>query len=935
MWQSFNVGEVARKLRTNIERGLSKEEAENRRNKHGPNKLEEKKKENIFIRFIKEFKDFMIIILIIAAIISAVVSYIQGQNDYIDSIIIIAIVVLNAIMGLVQEAKAEKSLEALKDMSAPVAKVRRDGRILTIKGTDVVPGDIVLLEAGNYVPADCRLINSYNLKVEESSLTGETVPVTKDAEVLLDSKTPIGDTLNMAFANTIVVNGHAEAIVTETGMNTKVGQIAKMIITNEAPETPIQRKLGEVGKTLGIACLCICAFIFVIGILKKIEPVEMFMTSVGLAVAAIPEGLPAIVTIMLSIGVTRMAKKNSIVRKLPAVETLGSSSVICSDKTGTLTQNKMKVTKIMDIKGESLDFQKNLILELGTMCTDVEEDVGEATELAIINAAREQGKYKERLYQKFTRINDIPFDSDRKMMSTIHKIGSERIDLSTHSDEWNNESNLIGNTHDNMYSNSNLNNETTKNSNSSDLKILDLIHNSNDKFLCITKGAPEVILKNCSKYYLNGQINILNDESIRKIEKINSAMAENALRVIAVAYSSMPRLPTNIDSESLERNLTFVGLIGMIDPPREGVKEAVQSCKKAGIKTVMITGDHILTAKAIAKELGILGNNDLAITGKELDKISKSELEKNISKYSVFARVSPEHKVRIVEAFQKTGAVVAMTGDGVNDAPALKKADIGIAMGKNGTDVAKNAADMILADDNFVTIVEAVKQGRNIFDNIKKAVHFLISTNIGEIVTIFMGLLLGLKSPLLAIQLLWINLVTDSLPAIAIGLESPDKNIMNQKPRNSRKSIFADGLWSKIILEGIMLGMLTLVAFSVGNNLYGLEVGRTMAFVAMAMLELVHSFNVKSEESIFKVGILENKYLIGAFILGTLLQVVVVMVPAFASVFGLVSLTGTQWLYTLGISTLPVIIIEAQKLLDSRLKAGRGVKVLEKRRITS
>ena len=935
MWQSFNVGEVARKLRTNIERGLSKEEAENRRNKHGPNKLEEKKKENILIRFIKEFKDFMIIILIIAAIISAVVSYMQGQNDYIDSIIIIAIVVLNAIMGLVQEAKAEKSLEALKDMSAPVAKVRRDGRILTIKGTEVVPGDIVLLEAGNYVPADCRLINSYNLKVEESSLTGETVPVTKDAEVLLDSKTPIGDTLNMAFANTIVVNGHAEAIVTETGMNTKVGQIAKMIITNEAPETPIQRKLGEVGKTLGIACLCICAFIFVIGILKKIEPVEMFMTSVGLAVAAIPEGLPAIVTIMLSIGVTRMAKKNSIVRKLPAVETLGSSSVICSDKTGTLTQNKMKVTKIMDLKGESLDLQKNLILELGTMCTDVEENVGEATELAIINAAREQGKYKERLYQKFTRINDIPFDSDRKMMSTIHRIGSERIDLSTHSDEWNNESNLIGNTHDNMYSNSNLNNETTKNSNSSDLKILDLIHNSNDKFLCITKGAPEVILKNCSKYYLNGQINILNAESIRKIEKINSTMAENALRVIAVAYSSMPRLPTNIDSESLERNLTFVGLIGMIDPPREGVKEAVQSCKKAGIKTVMITGDHILTAKAIAKELGILGNNDLAITGKELDKISKSELEKNISKYSVFARVSPEHKVRIVEAFQKTGAVVAMTGDGVNDAPALKKADIGIAMGKNGTDVAKNAADMILADDNFVTIVEAVKQGRNIFDNIKKAVHFLISTNIGEIVTIFMGLLLGLKSPLLAIQLLWINLVTDSLPAIAIGLESPDKNIMNQKPRNSRKSIFADGLWSKIILEGIMLGMLTLVAFSVGNNLYGLEVGRTMAFVAMAMLELVHSFNVKSEESIFKVGILENKYLIGAFILGTLLQVVVVMVPALANVFSLVPLNGTQWLYTLGISILPIIIIEAQKLLDSRLKAGRGVKVLEKRRITS
>lgn len=904
MWQSFNINEVERKLRTSIDRGLSKEEAENRRNKHGPNKLEEQKKESLFIRFIKEFKDFMIIILIIAAIISAVVSYIQGENDYIDSIIIISIVVLNAIMGLVQEAKAEKSLEALKDMSAPVAKVRRDGRISTIKGTEVVPGDIVLLEAGNFVPADCRLINSYNLKIEESSLTGETVPVTKDAEILLDSKTPIGDTLNMAFANTIVVNGHAEAIVTDIGMNTKVGQIAKMIITNEAPETPIQRKLGEVGKTLGIACLCICAFIFVIGILKKIEPIEMFMTSVGLAVAAIPEGLPAIVTIMLSIGVTRMARKNSIVRKLPAVETLGSSSVICSDKTGTLTQNKMKVTKIMDIKGESLDFQKDLILELGTMCTDVEEDVGEATELAIINAAREQGKYKERLYQRFSRINDIPFDSDRKMMSTIHKIN-----------------------------NTDNNNLVNEGGSINQYKIEELIKDKDDKFLCITKGAPEVILKNCSKYYLNGQISILNDEARKKIEKINSTMAENALRVIAVSYSSMPRLPTNINSEELEKELIFIGLIGMIDPPREGVKDAVQSCKKAGIKTVMITGDHILTAKAIAKELGIMGNNDLAITGKELDRISKSELEKNISKYSVFARVSPEHKVRIVEAFQKTGAVVAMTGDGVNDAPALKKADIGIAMGKNGTDVAKNAADMILADDNFVTIVEAVKQGRNIFENIRKAVHFLIATNIGEIVTIFMGLLLGLKAPLIAIQLLWINLVTDSLPAIAIGLEAPDKNIMNKKPRNSRKSIFADGLWSKIILEGVMLGMLTLVAFSVGNNLYGLEVGRTMAFVSMAMLELIHSFNVKSEESIFKVGILENKYLIGAFILGTLLQVIVVMVPVFADVFSLVPLNGIQWLYTLGISILPVIIIEAQKKLDSKLKNNSMVKVLERKAI--
>lgn len=896
MWQSFNINEVARKLRTNIENGLTKEEAENRRNKHGPNKLDEQKKENLFIRFIKEFNDFMIIILIIAAIISAFVSFIQGENDYIDSIIIISIVVLNAIMGLVQEAKAEKSLEALKDMSAPVAKVRRNGRIETVKGTEVVPGDIVLLEAGNFVPADCRLINSYNLKIEESSLTGETVPILKDANVLLEEKTPIGDTLNMAFANTIVVNGHAEAIVTDIGMNTKVGKIAKMIITNESPETPIQRKLGEVGKTLGIVCLVICAVIFVIGLLKKIEPIEMFMTSVGLAVAAIPEGLPAIVTIMLSIGVTRMAKKNSIVRKLPAVETLGSSSVICSDKTGTLTQNKMQVTKVMDLKGESLNLQKNLVLELGSMCTDVEGDVGEATEVAIINAAKEQGKFKERLYQKFKRINDIPFDSNRKMMTTIHSMQNQTA-----------------------------NNIRDSNSNDTEIEkviLRDKISNNTDNYLVITKGAPDVLLKHCTKYSLNGEVHNLSSEDYKKIEKTNSDMANNALRVIAVAYSIIPKLPSNIDSQNIENNLIFVGLIGMIDPPREGVKEAVATCRRAGIKTVMITGDHILTAKAIAKELGILRNNDLAVTGQELDRMPQNELEKNIFKYSVFARVSPEHKVRIVEAFQKTGAVVAMTGDGVNDAPALKKADIGVAMGRNGTDVAKNASDMILADDNFVTIVEAVKQGRNIFENIKKAVHFLIATNIGEIVTIFVGLLLGLKAPLLAIQLLWINLVTDSLPAIAIGLEKPDKDIMNKKPRDNRKSIFADGLWGKIIVEGTMIGVLTLFAFSIGNNLYGLEVGRTMAFVALGMLELVHSLNVKSEESIFKVGIFENKYLVGSIILGTILTILVVMVPVFADVFKLQALTPIQWLYTMAISIMPIIIIEAQKKLNE-VKFGK------------
>ena len=869
MWYTMSTKEVEKQMQTNIELGLDEKQIEDKQVKFGLNKLEEKKKESIFIKFIKQFNDFMIIILIIASIISAVVARLEGSNDYFDSIIIIAIVVFNAIMGLVQEAKAEKSLEALKKMTAPTCKVKRNGKICTIKSEQVVPGDIVLLEAGNYVPADCRLISSSNLKIEESSLTGETVPVLKDANSMLKEKTALGDMVNMAFSTTIVVNGHGEAIVTDTGMNTKVGKIAKMIITNEAPETPIQKKLGEVGKSLGIACLGICLLIFVIGLLKKIEPIEMFMTSVGLAVAAIPEGLPAIVTIMLSIGVTKMAKKNSIIRKLPAVETLGSSSVICSDKTGTLTQNKMQVTKISDINGESNDKEYiKWIMGMATMCTDVEilkengkiELTGEPTEAAIVNRALEEGQNKNELYNIMKRVKDIPFDSDRKMMTTIHKIPAG--------------------------------------------------------YRIITKGAPDVLLKRCSKVYANGTITTLDYQRIKQIENQNNKMADGALRVLAIAYLDTQSLPTKIDSESVEKNLIFVGLIGMIDPPREGVKEAVATCRKAGIKTVMITGDHIITAKAIAKDLGILRGNDLAITGEELDKIPQNVLQKNIMNYSVFARVTPEHKVRIVKAYQSTGAVVAMTGDGVNDAPALKNADIGIAMGKNGTDVAKNAADMVLTDDNFVTIVGAVKQGRNIFDNIKKAVHFLIATNIGEIVTIFVGLLLGLKSPLLAIQLLWINLVTDSLPAIALGLEKPEADIMDKKPRDNKKGIFADGLWQKIIVEGTMLGILTLVAFSVGNYLYNVEVGRTMAFVSLGLLELVHSFNIKSEESIFKVGLFENKYLMGAFILGALLQVIVVIIPSVADVFKLVPLTQVQWLYTFGISILPLIIMEIQKAFN-------------------
>ena len=562
-----------------------------------------------------------------------------------------------------------------------------------------------------------------------------------------------------------------------------------------------------------------------------------------------------------------MAKKNSIVRKLPAVETLGCSQVICSDKTGTLTQNKMEVVKI-----DSKD--NDFAIELATMCTDCNvvykngkvEVKGEPTEVAIVNKGLKMEKEKANLYKIMPRINEIPFDSNRKMMTTIHKIGN--------------------------------------------------------KYRIITKGAPDVLLEKC-KNQIDGQKNAIIIEK-EKIQKENLKMAEKALRVIAVAYKDINILPNEINSETIENNLTFVGLIGMIDPPREGVKEAVRTCKHAGIKTVMITGDHIETAKAIAKELNILGTNDKAITGPELDKMSQIDLEKEIKNYSVFARVTPEHKVRIVKAWQKRGAVVAMTGDGVNDSPALKNADIGIAMGKNGTDVAKNAADMILTDDNFVTIVEAVKQGRNIYDNIRKAIHFLISTNIGEIVTIFMGLLLGMKSPLLAIQLLWVNLVTDSLPAIAIGLEPPEKDIMNRKPINSKKSLFADGLWNKIIVEGIMLGMLTLVAFSIGNKFYGINVGRTMAFISIGILELIHSFNIKSEQSIFKIGILENKFLIGSFILGVFVQTIVVLIPGLAEIFKLVPLNKQQWIITIIISILPIPIIELQKKIN-QIKFGEIV----------
>ena len=602
MWETLRKEEVLKKLKTNRKEGLINDEVKFRQEKYGENQLSEKNKETILKKFIKQFQDFMIIILIIASIVSAGVSYFQGENDYIDSVIILAIVILNSIMGVIQEVKAEKAIEALKQMTPPKAKVIREGKTKDINAKELVPGDMVILEAGNIVPADCRLIECFNLKVEESSLTGETEAISKNAEVICKKDIPLGDKINMIYMASTVVNGHAKAVVTDIGMNTKVGQIADMINQNESPETPIQKKLGKVGKTLGIICLVICVIIFIIGLIRKINPIEMFMTSVGLAVAAIPEGLPAIVTIVLSIGVTKMAKKNSIIRKLPAVETLGSSKVICSDKTGTLTQNKMKV---VEIKSKDKDFT----LELANMCTDCEiiykdrkeEVTGDPTEVAIVEEALKRGKNKIELYQHMPRINEISFDSNRKMMTTIHKI--------------------------------------------------------NGGYRIITKGALEALSTRCVKEIGENSFNRI------KVQNENLKMANDALRVLAVAYKDVEVLPSTINSQNVENNLVFVGLIGMMDPPREGVEEAIRDCRYAGIKTVMITGDHIATATAIAKKLKILLPGDKAITGKELDNMKQEDLEKNIKDYSVFARVTPEHKVRIVKAWQKTGAVVAMTGD--------------------------------------------------------------------------------------------------------------------------------------------------------------------------------------------------------------------------------------------------------------------------------
>lgn len=883
-WHSLSIEETIKELKTDLKHGLSKNEVLERQKIYGKNILEAKKGKNLLQKFLAQFADFMIIVLICAAAVSLAVSYMDGKPDFVDPLIILMIIFLNATLGVLQESKAEKALEALKKMSAPTAHVLRDDKITEIPSSELVPGDVVILETGCYVPADCRLVHSVNLKVEEASLTGESHPVEKNANIRLIPDTPLADRQNMVMATSMVLYGRGAGIVTATGMNTQVGHIARMIMEDETPETPLQKRLAKTGKVLGISALIICIFVFLVGIYKKLPPFDMFMTSVSLAVAAIPEGLPAIVTIMLSLGVQRMAKKNAVIRKLPAVETLGSATVICSDKTGTLTQNVMTVTEIASVNGkENMNSEFGFfLLSHAALCNDARLRTesgkpaanGEPTENALVIAAYNAGADKNELDLRYPRIYEIPFDSSRKLMTTVHK-------------------------------------------------------GDQSAYRSITKGAYDFLIDRCTHIYRNGKTQPITMRDKNRLNSINTAMTGRALRVLAVAYKNLPGFNPKTDTDSLEKDLTFVGLIGMIDPPRNEVKEAVRICKQAGIKPVMITGDHILTAKAIARELGILTDQTEAITGEELSRISDERLNENIFRYSVFARVSPEHKVRIVKAFQNRGEVVAMTGDGVNDAPALKAADIGCAMGISGTDVAKNASDMILTDDNFATIVYAVQEGRGIYENIKKAIHFLLSSNIGEILTIFVAILFGLPSPLVAVQLLWVNLVTDSLPAISLGVEPAPKDIMKQKPISPKKGMFADGLAVQIITEGMLIGSLALTAFVTGIKYYDTgslqlsgdfipKVGRTMAFSVLSLSQLFHSFNMRSRRSLAEIGLLTNKKLVISFLICTLLQVSVVSIPPLAKVFQVVPLTGRQWAIVFMLSIAPIVVVEFQKKINNR-----------------
>ena len=919
-WFNKGISQVEKELQTNIKEGLTEEQVKANYEKYGMNELKQKKKKSLFVKFLEQFKDFMIIVLIIAAIVSGAVGIAEGEGIT-DTIIILIVVVLNAIIGVVQESKAEKSLEALQKLSAHASKVVRNGKVTVVQSRELVPGDVVVLDTGDYVPADLRIVESANLKSQEASLTGESVPVDKNTETIDDEKVSLGDRTNMLFSSSLITYGRGKGIVVETGMNTEVGKIAKIISDTEGAETPLQTKLNKLGKTLGIAALAICVVIFIIGIAYGKDVIDMFMTAVSLAVAAIPEGLAAVSTIVLAIGVQRMVKKNAIIKKLPAVETLGSATVICSDKTGTLTQNKMTVQKVFvnnevkevaDIKDISNELDR--LMQVCTLCNDTKigaerELTGDPTETALIDLGfKINFDVKEVLELK--RVKEIPFDSDRKLMTTVNKVG--------------------------------------------------------EKYFVYTKGGIDELLARCNSYIVNGEVKTDLANYKAEIDKYNVEMAKDALRVLSMAYKELDHEPTDEEMKNIENDLIFVGMVGMIDPPREEVKVAVEKCKTAGIKTVMITGDHKITAVAIAKALGILENEDEAITGSELEEMSDEDLTKNIRKYSVYARVSPEHKVRIVKAWQANGEIVAMTGDGVNDAPALKTADIGCAMGIVGTDVSKEAADVILTDDNFATIVSSVEEGRRIYDNILKAIQFLLSSNVGEIIVLFLAILItpwlgstfnidiGLIEVLLPIHILWINLVTDSLPALALAVDPAEDDVMKRKPKK-QKGIFTKGMSFRVVYQGIMIGLLTLAAFIIGiatpeenlptmvkidGTLYGVEevenldealangaeyvekqevkveIGQTMAFMVLAFSELVHVFNIRNnKKSIFKTHPFNNKMLLLAIGASAALMLIILLVPALRHIFSIPILPMGNLIETILLIIAPLVIVEIFKLL--------------------
>ncbi len=856
---SHNINNIIAGFSSSSSTGLSAAQAKQLLQKYGKNELPSASSNSFLKMFFMQFKDFMIYTLLCAAGISFAVSYINGEPDFIEPGIILIIIIVNALIGVFQEKKAEHSLAALKKMTAPSATVLRDSSWQKIPSADIVPGDIIMLETGYLVPADTRIITSHNLMADESSFTGESQPVSKYPDTL-SPDTHLSDRHNMVYSGCMICYGHGIGIVCATGVNTELGAIADMLIGEDAPETPLQKRLAVTGKILSITALLICIIIFVAGVIMKRPIIDMFMTSVSLAVAAIPEGLPAIVTIMLSLGVTKMAENNAIIRKLPAVETLGSTTVICSDKTGTLTQNKMHVIKEYCFSGEiplSSPYGKKLLC-MCSLCNNSiiqnTETIGEPTENALLNAANDSGIDIYALKKRYRRIQEIPFDSTRKLMTTLH-----------------------------------TDNNTT---------------------FSITKGAPEILIPLCTHYESgNGKILPLNYSMRRQLLSKNNLYASEGLRILSVAYKN--DISTH-DIKNCESGLTFAGFIALIDPPRKEAYHAVKECINAGIRPVMITGDHAATAAKIASELGIKDKNSKVITGSMLSEMSDEELDKNISKYRVFARVLPEHKLRIVRSLQKNGEIVAMTGDGVNDAPALKASDIGCAMGITGTDVAKNASDMILEDDNFSTITLAVREGRRIYDNIKKSIHFLISCNIGEIITIFFAILFGLTAPLCAVQLLWINLITDSFPALSLGMEPPDKNIMKRPPVSPDAGIFSGGLGLKIALEGAFIGSLALTAYAIGLNTSPAS-ANTMCFAVLGLTQLFHAFNSRSDKSLFEIGFFKNRKLVISTILCAFLQAVTICVPALNPVFNTVMLSAWQWVVVIGLSFMPIPVIELQK----------------------